>query len=153
MQPTVEAHTRGLDAAHNKLREHDATLTGLATQTTHYLERLVRVEAATSEQHRLLVQLGGGVESLRVEQSGILRAIETVAETGQSTHDLLVTHIDQNTAAAEAAHLTRLNQVERLSVRLIKIATAITVLTGLVAMLYSLLTKQPILSLFIGGLK
>lgn len=153
LQPTVEAHTRSIDAAHNKLRDHDSSITGLATQTAHYLERLVRVEAATGENHRLMLKLQGGVEAMRVEQSGIRQSIERIADSQTSAHELLTRHMDRSQAEAEEAHLTRLTQVERLSVRLIKIATAITVLTGLLAMLYSLLTDKPILSLFIGGLK
>lgn len=151
MQPTVDVHGRALDAAHGKLREHEGMISNLGAQTIHYLERLVRVEAATSEQHAMMVQMQGSIEGLRLEQSGILRAINTVAETGQSTHDLLVRHIDLNTMQTEVEHHARLAQVERISVRLIKVATAVTLLAAMLGMLYSLLSGKPMLSILLGA--
>lgn len=150
MQPTVEAHGRQIDAAHGKLREHESLITTLSAQTLHYLERLVKVEASTGEQHRMMAEMQGSLDALRLEQSGVLRTIETVAATGQSTHELLTRHINLNATQAEAAHLTRLAQVERISVRLIKVATAVTLLATLLGMLYSLLAGKPLFTVFTG---
>jgi hypothetical protein len=150
-QPTVEAHTRSIDAAHNKLRDHDSSIAGLATQTAHYLERLVRVEAATGENHRLMLKLQGGVEALRVEQTGIRQSIERIVETETSTHELLTRHMDRSAAQAEETHLKRLAQVEHVSMRLVKIATALAVVGGFGAMIYSVLAGKPLLSLLVGG--
>lgn len=151
LQPTVEAHGRQLDAAHSKLWEHESLIKTLSAQTLHYLERLVKVEASTGEQHRMMAEMQGSLEAVRLEQTGILRAVETLAETHQSTHALLTRHIDINVAQTEAAHLTRLAHVERISVRLIKIATAGTLIAGLLGMLYSLLAGKPLLSIFTGS--
>lgn len=151
LQPTVATHTDAIDAAHRKLRDHDGQLAGLQGQSAHYLERLVRVETATGENHRLMMKLQGGVEALRVEQTGIRQALERVSETGQSMHELLTRHIDVSRADAEAAHLTRLAQVEQVSTRLIKITTALAVLTGFGAMIYSVLSGRPLLALLTGG--
>lgn len=151
MQPTVEAHTRSLDSAHVRLREHGGQIVNLTTQTAHQAERLVRVESATGDNHRLMLKLQGSIEGLRVEQVGIRQSLERLADTEQSSHELLIRHMDQSRADAEVAHASRLAQVERVSMWLIKIAAAITMLVGFMAMIYSVLAGRPLLSLFTGA--
>lgn len=151
MQPTVEAHTRSLDSAHVRLREYGGQIVNLTTQAAHQGERLVRVESAVGDNHRLMLKLQGGIEGLRVEQVGIRQSLERLAATEQSSHELLIRHMDQSKADAELAHATRLAQVEQVSTRLIKIATAIAVLTGFGAMIYSVLAGKPLLSIFMGS--
>jgi hypothetical protein len=87
-------HGQAIDAAHSRLRDHDGRLAELTVQSNHALERLSRVEAATGEQHRLLVTLDGTV-------AGIGRQVADVAATASSTHALLATPIDANLAANE----------------------------------------------------
>ena len=155
MANKIGAHEKSLDAMHQRLRDHDMQLASLNVQNAHCLERLTRIEATTSNDHRLLVHLEGSVEGLKSQ-------VSELSAITHSTHDLLQTHISDGTAllerqAVENARLMErqarqsIGLMEAQSRRHIRLTTYFGAILVLLVMIHQALTGESILTL-IGGL-
>lgn len=149
-QTTIDAHGRALDSAHAKLREHDGQITSLAVQSTHYVERLARVEAATSDNHRLLVTMQGSLEAVRIEQTGLLQLVREIASTHHATHDMMVRHITSAVADRADDAEAGILRDERMTKRLIKLAGVTGTVVVLLYLIYSAITGKPLWSFLWG---
>jgi len=121
MASVITGQAESINAAHNKLRDHEGRLSAASMQTIHCLERLSRVETATDDNHRLLVSLEAQVDGL----SGMVRQ---VVATSESTHVMLQKHINDNTLSIESVSRARILSDERTTSRLIKIGGVVTIL-------------------------
>ncbi len=150
LQSVLDAHAASLDAAHGKIRDADGELAELSAITTHTVARIVHLEKASREQEQSLAALKGGIEAIRTEQTGILRAIQSLADVSVSTHDTLIQHID-NTKLREAAdHSDRLQSTEKHTSYLIKIAGMMTVITLTLVLIHGAVTGQPLTETLFG---
>lgn len=130
---TITQHGHALDAAHVRLREHDASIAQLTVQSTHCLERLARVEAITSDDHRLLVEV-------RAKVTGVEAQIAGVAETATASHGLLQRHIADSIAADERRSRERIAIEERRTRRQVRLVALIGALVILLVLIHGAIT-------------
>ena len=124
MFQTIEHHARAIDAAHVRLREHDAAIASLVVETDHVRERVSRVEAATSDNHRLLVTLDSRVEGMR-------NTVDTMASDVLATRELLQGHIT-----------TTWGNMDRLTLRVIRLTAMVGGVLAILAAILGVMTGK-----------
>ena len=133
----LSEHSKAIDAAHAKLRDHEVDIAQLQMQGGSCMTRLERGEQAQHENPRRLVRLDAGL-------SHVETALKTVTATSESTHALLSNHISDSMTKEEQRSRALLEREELLQKRLIRITGAVGAILILAALIHSAVTGQSV---------
>jgi hypothetical protein len=143
----IQSHRQGLNAAHEKLRDHESALERLKSLWADVIDRLNRVEVDALSQKSSLVSLESAIESVRVQQMAVKLAIDDVASTSHATYDALIKHMASSSVEAAATAQERIDQHVSRSTKIITLGRNVGLVAVMLILIYSAVSGNPLLSL------
>lgn len=129
----IRRHAAEIDAAHTKIRELQADIASLQALNQQYLERLVRVEDQTGRHSNLLEVIKGELDAIRVLQASSATQMNVLEELVRDTNRLIQTHVTASKIADSQEHVERLSEIERMTIRMVKITGLLSALVLVVS--------------------
>jgi uncharacterized protein YhaN len=146
----IRRQSHELDAAHTKIREIEAETARLAALLAQTGERLAQLEGQSGQHTRLIEVISGKIDAIGLKYDSIVQHLTTLEEVVRNTNTLLLDRLTRSKAEANADHVERLKEIEKITFRLVKITGFLSLIVFVLSALWKIAFGPGLSALFSG---